>query len=131
MILLDTSFLIGLLVDDDPHNKNALKIFTDFDEDVIFRIPQDVIKEFITVITYKKSSSYAVHLFEFILQSDDFEIIHDDYSENYEDTIKLLKNLKPHKMSFTDCSLLAFKQAINCEVLTFDENLKKALQEIE
>ena len=129
MIFLDTSFIYAYLVKGDIHHNEALKLFNSFEDGVTFKLTQDVLKELLTVATYKISSLDAIKLFDYVFTNVDvFEIVYDDYSKNFDETMVVFKSLGKHKFSYTDCSLLAFAKSLRCTVLTFDKNLEKALK---
>jgi len=127
MIYLDTSFLISWLIKDDLHHKKALDIVGEIQEDVFVTL--DVLKEFLTVVTYKSSSEAALALFD-IIYSGKFVQIVQETSEGFEETIETHRSLRYHKFSYVDCSLIAVARTMQCKVLTFDKELGKAVESL-
>lgn len=127
MIFLDTSFLIGYLVKEDPHHKKALEVAERLNDEVF--VTYDVLKEFVTVVTYKSSSEMALKLFD-VIDSNDFIKVAKDWNEDFKKTMILFQSLGKHKFSYVDCSLITLVQALECTVLTFDKKLEQALNAI-
>lgn len=125
MIFLDTSFLFGYLVKDDPHHMVAVNLSSEI-EDAAFITP-DILKELVTVATYRISSDAAIKLFNAILDSESIKVI-GEIENHINLTMEIFSSLGNHKLSYVDCSLIAVAQMLECRVLTFDKELEKALQ---
>lgn len=125
MIFLDTSFLFGYLVKDDPHHMAAVNLSSEI-EDAAFITP-DILKELVTVATYRISSDAAIKLFNAILDSESIKVI-GEIENHINLTMEIFSSLGNHKLSYVDCSLIALAQMLECRVLTFDKELEKALQ---
>lgn len=124
MIFLDTSFLIGYLIKEDPHHKKALEIAARLNDEVF--VTYDILKEFVTVVTYKSSSETATRFFA-LIDSNGFIKIARDQNDNFRETMMVFRALGKHKFSYVDCSLIAMAAELECTVLTFDKKLERAL----
>lgn len=127
MIFLDTSFLIGYLVKEDPHHKKALEAAEQLNNEVF--VTYDVLKEFVTVVTYKSSSEMATKFFD-LIYSNDFIKIANDWNDSFKETMIFFQSLGRHKFSYVDCSLIAMATELECTVLTFDKKLEQAINAI-
>ncbi|MDP4007677.1 MAG: PIN domain-containing protein [Candidatus Peregrinibacteria bacterium] len=125
MIFADTSFLIGYLIEEDPHHEKALEIAATIEDDLL--VTHDVLKEFVTVVTYKSSSEVAFALFTAVKSSYFIQVMN-EVEGHFEETMAIFDLLGHHKFSYTDCSLIAIAQMLEGEVLTFDKRLEKALE---
>ena len=126
MIILDTSFLFAYFQSTDVHHKKALEYAKNLDNEKIL-LPYDILKELITVITYKISSEEALKVLDALTVKDSpIELLHIDDIMN-EQSLKLFKELSPHKFSFIDVLLIYLSKTFNCKVLTFDKVLMDKL----
>lgn len=122
MIILDTSFLFAYFQSTDVHHNKALEYAENLDNEKIL-LPYDILKELITVITYKISSEEALKVLDALTIKDSpIELLHIDEIMN-EQSLKLFKELSPHKFSFIDVLLIYLSRTFNSEILTFDKAL--------
>lgn len=120
MILLkvaDSSFLVALFLPEDVNHKKAKEIFEK--EDLLI-VPFDIIKETLTVITYKRGIEYSSKIWDLISSSNSFEIA----LEPSEKIINFYLSLKK-KISFFDASVLYFALTNKAEPCAFDKQLMK------
>lgn len=125
MIFLDTAFLYAYLVKEDVHHKEALKIAKRLEGEIFVTL--DVIKELVTVVTYKISSEAAIQFFNFAKSNEFFRII-GGVEGLFGETMEVFERLERHKLSYVDCSLVAIAHMFDCEIVTFDKELQKVLE---
>ncbi|MCD6482812.1 MAG: PIN domain-containing protein [Candidatus Aenigmarchaeota archaeon] len=117
MKVVDSSFLVALFLPEDVNHKKAKEIF---EKEDLFMVPFDIIKETLTVITYKKGIEYSSKIWDFISSSNSFEIA----LGSSEKIVNFYLSLKK-KISFFDASVLYFALTNKAEPCTSDKQLMK------
>ncbi len=115
MKVADTSFLVSLFIPMDKHHKEAVKIFESEDK---FFVPVDIIKETLTVITYKLGYAKMREVWEFISNSEVFEIVSEDFNKLVNFYLSLSK-----KIAFFDACVIYFSLIEGLEPASFDKQL--------
>ena len=124
MIILDTSFWIALIKQDDKNNQSARSIAKTIPyEDLI--ILDHVYSETMTVLRNKASEQDCKNFMNFIKDTKIKIILSDEEFFAAATAIFFLNK----KLSFTDCLILVSANGMGSELITFDKELEKAWQE--
>ncbi len=115
MKIADSSFLVALFLPEDINHEKAKKVF---EKEDLFLIPEDIVKEILTVICYKKGIKHAKEVWKLISNSDVFEIITDEYKKLVSFYISLNR-----KISYFDACVIYFAFLNDCEPCSFDKKL--------
>lgn len=122
-VLLDSNVWISFLYKKDPNYKKAEKVFEAIKERII--LPEYVILEVATIISQKVGKRVANDFIENVINNQNIEILPSS-QEFLKQVIDFYLSGRNKKLSFVDYSLLYLAKRI--KVLTFDENLQKAIQ---
>lgn len=126
MVILDTSFLFALFVEQDTAHQKALHLAKSLNQESAF-CSFLVFQELMTLMMSKLSAVSASKIGADILAQDSgIQILKID-QEYFEETVDLFESLAPHKLSFVDVSLLILAKNLEAKVLTFDQGLDLAL----
>lgn len=126
MVILDTSFLFALFVEQDSAHLKAVHFAKSLAQENAF-CSFLVFQELMTLMMSKLGSEAASKIGADILAQDSgIQILKID-QDYFEETVKLFEKLSPHKLSFVDVSLLVLAKKLEAKVLTFDQGLERAL----
>lgn len=120
MIILDSNVWIALLHKNDSQHQKALQVLDGINNKNLV-LPDFIFSEVLTVLKLKASIPHC-HAFVKLIQKIELSVEH--LSENY--FIEANQYFFSNKCSFVDCYLCALRKA-NYKIITFDEELKKAL----
>lgn len=129
MILLDSSFLFAYLQESDTNHQQALSDAKKVREESLI-MPQDILKELVTLICYKISSSEAIKVYKLFTMENSPIIILDNHESDLHKCLNLFEELSPHKISYVDCLLIYLSKKLNAKVLSYDKKLNKYIQQI-
>ena len=115
MRVADSSFLVSLFIPADKHHKEAVEIFEAEDK---FLVPEDIIKETLTVVAYKLGYAKMKEVWKFLFNSDVFEIVSGDFNKLVNFYLSLSK-----KTSFFDACVIYFSLIESSEPASFDRQL--------
>ena len=122
MTILDSNVWIAFLNESDSQHKKAEKVFN-----VILLpigMPEYIIAEVASVLAMRASKTIADKFIDIALDNQDIQIIFSSRSF-FTGAMESFKNSKQKQLSFVDSVLLYLSQ--NHEIITFDENLRKAI----
>ncbi len=122
MKVADSSFLVALFIPFDLNHERAVKLFKREDR---FLVPEDILKETLTVIAYKLGFDEMKSIFESISSCDTFEIVQERFSKLISFYLSLSK-----KISFFDACVIYFSLSENLEPATFDKQLLSVWRKI-
>ena len=118
-ILLDASIVISLYHIEDSMHDEACAFF-ELHEDTEFLLYESTIREILTVLTYKKWSSFALESFNLLREWLDLTIPKDEF----ENELRFFSELW-QKISFFDAALLYHSKKDGYILATFDRALQK------
>lgn len=119
-VIADTSFLISLFVSEDQNHAEAVRIWNQPEvRDVA--IPDRVIEELLTVLTYKQGIQFALDTYEKTRASKNTTLRRTSEDE-WEQTIASMKT-RNKKIGFTDYLLIYLASESEEKVLSFDRQL--------
>ncbi|MBS3136977.1 PIN domain-containing protein [Candidatus Woesearchaeota archaeon] len=119
-MIADSSFLIALFIEEDGNHENAIIDFSNVGDNIIL-IPDRVLEETFTVVTYKKGILYTIGVLERIRLNKKCVIYHLSASEQ-EAIIALINKLKI-RISFIDYCVAYLTIAKDEELLCYDKEI--------
>ncbi|MBI5393228.1 hypothetical protein HZA96_05135 [Candidatus Woesearchaeota archaeon] len=119
-MIADSSFLIALFLEQDENHDNAIIDFSKVITDLIL-IPDRVLEEVFTVVTYKNGILYAIKVLERIKLNKRCFIYHLNSSE--EEAIFALINKLKIRISFIDYCVAYLTIIKNEELLCYDQEI--------
>ena len=123
MIILDTSVILAYLFSsDNQHQLSKEKLKPFLDQELI--ISREIWQETIDVVASRYGSKVAIEVDQSLQK---FVSHHDFLLDNSRVWSDVFVPLNPHRLSFTDCSLIYLSQTQKCHVLTLDKALEKHL----
>ena len=128
-VLLDTSFIVAFLFEKDKYHDEAVEVVKHLGENVEFYIHNLVVQEAATVICRrckerKIDCQKALEIYSSFIR--ELNLIEPPY--NNLEILDIMKNLDC-SLSFIDTLLVKLAKKHHFEVLTFDQNLKRVLEE--
>lgn len=126
MMIFDTSFLYAYFEDTDVHHKKAKTLMKELYGKTPL-LPIEVFEELMTVTSRKLSSEDAAIWGRVILSPDSPIELLKKADNIFQNAWAIFQRLSPHEFSFTDCTLIALSRELSCPILTFDKNLKEAV----
>ena len=120
MFIADSSFLVSLFLPFDVNHEKAKKQFVEV-KDKIF-IPNIILYETLTVLTYKGSPEEKKFTYEKIKSNKNFIIDHLSSSELDEILEEFISSKR--KISFEDHSIINIAKKGNLKILSFDKQIK-------
>ena len=124
-MIVDSSFLIALFIEEDELNERAIEFLERNKEESLLLLDR-VLEETFTVITYKKGIDSALSAVE-DLQKNKNIIIHKIEENEFNSIMELAIKLK-RKISFVDYSLIYFYLRTRDKVISFDSELNKIIK---
>ncbi len=115
MKIPDSSFLVALFLPEDVNHEKAKVIF---EKEEKFLVPEDVVKETLTVITYKRNFNYTTKIWEILSSSEVFEILKEDFKKLMNFYLSIKK-----KISYFDACVIYFSLITNSPPCSFDKKL--------
>ena len=125
-MIIDSSFLISFYDKDDSNHGKAVEIL-EKNRTRVLMAPEQVIGETATVILYKKGLSASKEFLSVIQQTENFQIIF-TAGEDFSKTVEIYANQK-HQLSFIDALVVYLAKKTGLDVLTFDKNMIKELND--
>jgi predicted nucleic acid-binding protein len=117
-LLLDSDFLYGLFVENDPHNQNCQNLLPKI-SDYRLIISNLVIYEFITLISRRVGQKEALSILSQIENLDILKIVVDE--EVHKEILAQFKTHTKKNISAVDCSNLALAQKYKAKIASFDQ----------
>jgi predicted nucleic acid-binding protein len=117
-LLLDSDFLYGLFVENDPHHQNCQRLVAKI-SDYNLIISNLVIYEFITLISRRIGQKEALDMLSQIENLDILKVVVDE--KIHEQTLVEFKNHTKKNISAVDCSNLALAQKYKAKIASFDQ----------
>jgi predicted nucleic acid-binding protein len=119
-IFIDTSYIVGLLVEEDKWNKRAKELISLIDKKEKI-ISLSIVNESITLINKKRGVEDSKQAYRIILNN--FTII-DENMGLYTESMNIL--IKYHSLSLTDSVIVELMKKHNIfEIVSFDEDFDK------
>jgi uncharacterized protein len=116
--VLDTDFLIAIILDNEPNHAKALEILKRYPRSN-FIVSNLVKYEFCTVMSRKLDHHLAISLFDSVpWQEMDYIFLDPDLESK---TLSLYKSFSKKNISFTDCSNLILAREYNVKIAAFDK----------
>ncbi len=125
MIIIDTSFLVALLHEDDAFHQQAISEMKKIEMETQL-ISDYVVNETATVLNNKAGLQKAISFIEAIKSTENVEIYHLDYYD-FESTIKIFEKQR-HKLSFIDASIVHLALTTQSKIATYDKNIIKEFE---
>lgn len=125
MVILDSSVIIAYFRENEIDHTRAEKIF---DKYKTLFIPNFVLSEVLTILKMKEGFEAAANAIEFLINSDDIEIIYID-EDMFDASIGYFVSNK-NSLSFVDTLLLKLANSEKVPFLTFDRELGKAMLKV-
>lgn len=128
-VIIDSSFLVGLLLPRDKYHKTAKKQFKELkDQKIMFILSDYILDESLTIILNRTNCQILeknIEVIETLLATEIFLMRFLSKMEISEAQRTMVKYCD-HNLSFTDVTLLILKRSLKTnEVLSFDNNLIK------
>lgn len=124
-MIVDTSFLVALFLPEDVHHQKAVSLLQKNKNHVLI-IADRIIEEMLTVLIYKRNSSYALRILH-KLQSNKMVQIYSVDSAVQRMVFDLIKKVGK-RLSFADYVVVFLAQCYGVDVLCFDKEIKKAVK---
>jgi len=125
MVILDSSVLVGFLVETDSSHDQATDCLLQFSAEELF-IAEPVFSEVLTVLRNKGLHDIANAFLAFV-SAQGLQMIFGD-----EEVLMLAVNffVRFKKLSFVDCTLMAMAKLERVEMMTFDKALERAWRKV-
>ncbi len=126
MLLIDTNVIYAFLFKQDGLHDKAKELV--FKQQKAMHLIPEVWQELLSIIAVRTSSETAIKVDKTLKEIVEFSFYHHKVTQQVI-MDKTFIGLSPHRMSFTDCTLIHLSQYHNCDVLTFDKELAKYLND--
>lgn len=123
-VLLDSVFLYGLFVEEDPHHSICLNLLPKIEQSKII-VCNLVIYEMLTLFSRRFSQELAKSFLEDINSFNIQRVFVDDSLE--EEVLAVFSSQIKKNISFVDCSNLVIAKKYNYKILSFDKFYPKEL----
>lgn len=123
MVILDSSIIVAYFRNNEIDHARAKKIFRE--HQTLF-IPNFVLSEVLTVLKMKEGFEAAAGAIEFLVNSDDIEIVYIN-EDMFDSSIGYFVANK-NSLSFVDTLLLKLANSEKIPLLTFDRELERAIR---
>lgn len=117
-LLLDSDFLYGLFVENDPHHQNCQNLLPKI-SDYRLIISNLVMYEFITLISRRVGQKEALSILSQIENLDILKIVVDE--EIHKEILAQFKTHTKKNISAVDCSNLTLAQKYKAKIASFDQ----------
>jgi len=123
-VLLDSDFLYGLFVQEDPHHKICNNLLPKIEQSKII-VCNLVIYEMLTIFSRRFSQELAKSFLEDLTSFDIQKVFVDDSLEK--EILAVFMSRTKKNISFVDCSNLVIATKYNCKIVSFDKFYPKEL----
>ena len=121
-MIADSSFLISFFEPDDTNHGAAMQ-YAAKDSAQVFVIPDRVLEETLTAMTYKKGMPYALKLLEKV-QKNRQMIIRTTREQEVHATFKRIAQIQ-QKMSFIDYLIVELSVGLQTPLISFDRQVNR------
>lgn len=119
-MIADSSFIISFFTPDDENHGKAIQMARK-EAGQVFVIPDRVLEETVTAMTYKRGPIYAVELMKEIQENRQF-IVRPTREEEIKSAFARMGQI-PRKISFIDYLVIELSVALRTPLLSFDRQL--------
>lgn len=124
MNLIDTNIFISAFAEEDQRHKEALKILKGAGKIVLLDY---VLNEIATVLLFKYGRDHMRRIIEYIINSDNIELVQLNLDELVESMGNFMNQEKG--LSFIDMALLTLSRTRKLKLITFDKELAQFAKE--